>query len=78
MSPHTSALCIVLIVIALAILRRVLRLSRAPLPPGPKGLPFIGNALDWPKEEAWKTFSDWSDTYGENHDTCPLKVVEHA
>lgn len=74
MSSHTSTLCIVVITITLAILRRFLRPSRAPLPPGPKSLPFIGNALDWPKEEAWKTFSEWSNIYGENHDIRPLRV----
>jgi hypothetical protein len=36
----------------------------APLPPGPKGLPLLGNALDWPKERAWEVFTAWGETYG--------------
>lgn len=38
---------------------------RAPLPPGPKGLPLIGNVLDMPKELEWLKFSQWNDQYGE-------------
>lgn len=35
-----------------------------PLPPGPKGYPIIGNSLDAPLHEPWKTFRDWSKIYG--------------
>ena len=34
------------------------------LPPGPKGLPFIGNALSVPTSMPWKVFRDWSAIYG--------------
>ena len=33
-------------------------------PPGPKGWPVIGNLLDVPLEEPWKTFSEWGSRYG--------------
>lgn len=36
------------------------RPRRVPLPPGPKGLPLIGNALDLPKSQPWITFTEWS------------------
>ncbi|KAF8999670.1 cytochrome P450 [Cyathus striatus] len=36
----------------------------APLPPGPKGLPLIGNVADLPKSKPWETFSKWGDIYG--------------
>ncbi|KAF9468079.1 cytochrome P450 [Collybia nuda] len=35
------------------------------LPPGPKGLPIVGNVLDMPKETAWLTYANWATTYGE-------------
>ena len=39
-----------------------------PFPPGPKGLPIIGHALDIPSFMPWKTFREWSAMYGKN--TC--------
>ena len=38
-----------------------------PLPPGPKPLPLIGNALDMPKDYPWKTFQKWCKQYGTSH-----------
>ncbi|KAF9260384.1 cytochrome P450 [Marasmius fiardii PR-910] len=39
--------------------------SRNPsLPPGPKGLPVVGNVLDMPKGQEWKTFAEWGRQYG--------------
>ncbi|KDQ63502.1 hypothetical protein JAAARDRAFT_147890 [Jaapia argillacea MUCL 33604] len=38
---------------------------RLPLPPGPKGLPFIGNVRDLPKELPWLTYTEWAANYGE-------------
>lgn len=34
------------------------------LPPGPKGWPIIGNALDMPTTQQWLTFTQWGDTWG--------------
>ncbi|KAK7029624.1 hypothetical protein VNI00_014322 [Paramarasmius palmivorus] len=36
----------------------------APLPPGPKGLPILGNALDFPQSQPWVTFAQWAKEYG--------------
>ncbi|RXW20872.1 hypothetical protein EST38_g4984 [Candolleomyces aberdarensis] len=37
---------------------------KLPLPPGPSGLPLIGNALDIPAENFWLKYKEWSDQYG--------------
>lgn len=47
-------------------LRRRRTSKGLPLPPGPKGLPFIGNVLDFPKEFAWKRFVEWGSRYGQS------------
>ena len=35
-----------------------------PYPPGPKGLPFIGNALDLNLKEPHATYTQWAEQYG--------------
>ncbi|EGO01759.1 hypothetical protein SERLA73DRAFT_103748 [Serpula lacrymans var. lacrymans S7.3] len=34
-----------------------------PLPPGPKGLPLVGNVLDVPSKTPWLTFAKWGDIF---------------
>ncbi|KAK0223484.1 cytochrome P450 [Armillaria fumosa] len=41
------------------------RQGSLPLPPGPKGLPLIGNLWDIPSEYPWLTYAKWSATYGD-------------
>ncbi|KAF5346450.1 hypothetical protein D9756_010068 [Leucocoprinus leucothites] len=36
----------------------------APLPPGPRGLPVIGNAADMPTQKDWLTYAKWGREYG--------------
>ena len=33
-------------------------------PPGPKGLPFLGNVLEINSSEPWLTFTRWASSYG--------------
>ena len=40
------------------------RQKRYPLPPGPKGYPIIGNALDIPARWEWLQYEKWSRDYG--------------
>ncbi|KDQ62047.1 hypothetical protein JAAARDRAFT_148681 [Jaapia argillacea MUCL 33604] len=50
--------------LAVLLLKRLLT-SPKNLPPGPKGLPLIGNALDMPKERTWTTFTKWAEIWGD-------------
>jgi len=36
-----------------------------PVPPGPRGIPLLGNALQLHKESNWLTFAEWAKIYGE-------------
>ena len=40
------------------------RKSALPRPPGPKGVPLLGNIFDFPKEKEWLTYAKWGDEYG--------------
>ena len=52
---------------AVIFLARLIRHKRrAPYPPGPKGIPLLGNIFDMPVTYAWHTFAQWGRTYGES------------
>jgi hypothetical protein len=34
------------------------------LPPGPRGIPFVGNVLDAPTEKHWLKFAELGDVWG--------------
>ncbi|RDX53247.1 cytochrome P450 [Lentinus brumalis] len=77
---------------AAAILVAVILLNRffakkpaGPLPPGPKGLPLIGNLLDMPPSHEWKTFAQWGERWGDivsvsmlGHPYVILNSAKHA
>jgi hypothetical protein len=40
------------------------RRSALPFPPGPKGLPLVGNMFGLPKSHEWKPYAKWSKELG--------------
>ncbi|KDR79209.1 hypothetical protein GALMADRAFT_137092 [Galerina marginata CBS 339.88] len=61
---------IVLSVIVCVTIRRTAvarrrNLNGLPLPPGPKGLPFIGNLFDMPIDKPWLVYDEWFKVYGD-------------
>ncbi|KIK65636.1 hypothetical protein GYMLUDRAFT_240140 [Collybiopsis luxurians FD-317 M1] len=59
-------------VLSLLILRQIIGPKPSQLPPGPKGLPLVGNVLDMPSEKEWETFAQWGDEFG---DICSVTVL---
>lgn len=51
---------------AIVLALRFLRRRRVPLPPGPKGLPVVGNILDLPNKDEYRVYADWSRRYGKS------------
>lgn len=62
MDPSAVAVAVALFGILFIWSRR--RNVKLPYPPGPKGLPLIGNLFDVPKQHEWLTYAKWSRDFG--------------
>ena len=49
-----------------------LRRRKLALPPGPKPLPIVGNALEMPTVRPWEKYQKWYDMYSKC--TCSLRL----
>ncbi|KAG2141326.1 cytochrome P450 [Suillus clintonianus] len=56
--------------VAVYLVKQMLNKNPAPYPPGPRGLPLIGNIQDMPHIRPWLTFAEWGKKYG------PISHVE--
>lgn len=45
-----------------------------PFPPGPRGLPLVGNIRDIPPMPTWVTYRQWSNVYSES--LCWVGIIE--
>lgn len=61
------SILLALSIIGIAVLIRWIQSKRRnmSLPPGPKGLPIVGNLFDLPTVQPWKTYLQWSEKYGD-------------
>jgi hypothetical protein len=47
----------------------------ATFPPGPKGLPLIGNLRDLPKDYEWLTYEKWGQELGKQKNGLPVATL---
>ncbi|KAG0706787.1 cytochrome P450 [Suillus ampliporus] len=56
---------LLLLSISIRVRRQRRQRGGLPLPPGPKGLPILGNVLDLDASAPWRSYTDWAKKYGD-------------
>ncbi|KAG2021181.1 cytochrome P450 [Coprinopsis cinerea AmutBmut pab1-1] len=68
-TSHRLAVLFMTLLGAVSLARMLCRRKRNPsglsLPPGPKGLPILGNLLQMPSERHWEVYKEWGKQYGD-------------
>lgn len=59
-----SVYAVVAALFTVLVIRLQRRSPKLPYPPGPKGLPLIGNIRDIPSRQEWLTYAKWSRDFG--------------
>ncbi|KAJ7817730.1 cytochrome P450 [Mycena leptocephala] len=63
--PSLQVTTTVSALVALLCARYFFKRGRPPLPPGPKGLPILGNIYDLPKHSPWLAFAEMGEKWGD-------------
>ena len=59
--------CVVVLDITRRYLKDAIPRSSYPLPPGPRGLPFIGNVFGISPDTPWLMYAEWAKKYGNDN-----------
>ncbi|KDQ22337.1 hypothetical protein PLEOSDRAFT_1050613 [Pleurotus ostreatus PC15] len=60
-----TSIFVALASLSIVAVRLIKKPHRLPFPPGPRPLPLIANALDFPLARPWETYTRWGQQYGD-------------
>lgn len=79
MTGSVNASLIIGLLLAYLIKRYLVSAKKpAPYPPGPKGLPLLGNALDFPSQNIAEEYARWGEKYGSRFRLSPSNQQQNS